>query len=72
MTYRFAAFLPLLLAGCSQPVALPEAGPLTRAATPNTAQPAPAGPTVDYTARAITEPEDWRQLNDAQAPGGSS
>lgn len=72
MTFRFAAVLPLLLAGCTQPVALPEVGFLTRAAAPYPAPPAPAGPTVAYTPRPITEPGDWRQLNDAQAPGGSS
>ena len=72
MTFRFAAVLPLLLAGCTQPVTLPEAGPLTRSTAPYTAPPAPAGPIVVYTARPITEPGDWRQLNDAQAPGGSS
>jgi hypothetical protein len=72
MTFRFAALVPLLLAGCTQPAELPEPGLLTRAASPYTAQPAPAGPAVGYRARPITEPGDWRQLNDAQAPGGSS
>lgn len=72
MTIRFAALLPLMLAGCSVPAALPEAGLMTRAASPETAQPASAGPVVSYTARPISEPEDWRKLNDAQAPGGSS
>lgn len=72
MTFRFAAVLPLLLAGCTQPVPLPDAGALTRAAAASSARPAPAGPTVAYTPRPITEPGDWRQLNDAQAPGGSS
>ncbi len=71
MTFRFAAVLPLLLAGCTQPAALPESGLLTRAAAPYSAPPAPTGPTVAYTPRPITEPGDWRQLNDAQAPGGS-
>lgn len=72
MNLKFAAVLPLALAGCTQPVALPVAGPLTQAATPELYTSAPPGPPVVYTHRDITEPMDWRQLNDAQAPGGSS
>lgn len=72
MNLKYAALVPLALAGCTQPVALPLAGPLTRAALPETHTPAPAAPPVVYTHREITEPGDWRQLNDAQAPGGSS
>lgn len=72
MTIRFAAVLPLILAGCTLPAALPEAGPMTRAAAPETARPAPDGPVLSYTARPISEPEDWRKLNDAQTSGEAS
>ncbi|SMX49913.1 hypothetical protein [Maliponia aquimaris] len=72
MKLRYAALVPLVLAGCTQPAALPEAGPLTRAAIPDLNAAAPPGPHVVYTHREIAEPMDWRQLNDAQAPGGSS
>ena len=72
MKYRFAALLPLALAGCAQPLALPEAGALIRAADPSTATAAQPGPSVGYTAYPIAEPLDWQQLNDAQAPGGGT
>jgi hypothetical protein len=66
MTFRFAAFLPLALAGCAQPLALPDARGLTRAADPVATFAAPAGPAVAYSGYRITEPMDWRLLNDAQ------
>ncbi|WP_335947700.1 hypothetical protein [Salipiger bermudensis] len=72
MKTLFAAAVPLLLAGCAEPVALPVAGSLTRAASPDTFTPAPSGPAMNYTAHSIAEPADWRQLNDAQAPGAGS
>lgn len=72
MSYRFAALLPLALAGCAGPLALPDASTLIRAADPSVTTPAPSGPRVDYTAHPIAEPMDWRQLNDAQAPGGGT
>ena len=72
MKIFLAAAVPLALAGCSQPFEPPLAAPLTRAADPMTARPASAGPVVTHTSRAIETPEDWRRLNDAQAPGGSS
>lgn len=72
MKFCFAAVVPLLLAGCTPPAALPESGSLTRAADPVFASPVPDGPIVQFTARAITEPADWRKVNDAQAPGGGS
>ncbi|MFZ7094319.1 hypothetical protein [Primorskyibacter sp. 2E233] len=72
MKYRFAALVPLALAGCTEPLALPEASAFVRAADPHLVDVAPPGPTVSYTALPITEPLDWRQLNDAQAPGGGT
>lgn len=67
-----AAVVPLALAGCAQPFEPPTAASLTLAASPDGLRPAPSGPVVQHTARPITEPTDWRRLNDAQAPGGSS
>lgn len=72
MKIFFAVAVPLVLAGCAEPVALPVAGPLTRAASPDTFAPAPSGPAMNYTAHRGAEPADWRQLNDAQAPGAGS
>ena len=71
MKILIAAVVPLALAGCAPPV-LPTVSPLTRAADPAMTRAAPPGPTVIHTARPLAEPEDWRRLNDAQAPGGSS
>lgn len=67
-----AAAVPLALAGCAQPDALPLATPFLSAADPGLAYSAPAGPEVIHTRRSIEEPGDWRRLNDAQAPGGTS
>lgn len=72
MKILLAAAVPLALAGCSQPFEPPLAAPLTRAADPATARVAPPGPNIMHTSRSIEAPVDWRQLNDAQAPGGSS
>lgn len=72
MKVILAALVPLALAGCTQPVSLPAPGPLTRAAAPEAAHPAPAGPPVVYTSHPLADPEDWRGLNDAQAPGGGA
>lgn len=72
MKFRFAATLPLALAGCVQPPALPEPTPLTRAAAPDAMLVVPAALIVQHVPRPLTEPADWRRLNDAQAPGGSS
>ncbi|WP_170108017.1 hypothetical protein [Donghicola tyrosinivorans] len=56
------------------PLALapPEDGALTRATDPSIISPAPSGPSVGYVHQHIKEPMDWRQLNDAQAPGGGT
>ncbi|MCA0920666.1 hypothetical protein [Pseudooceanicola nanhaiensis] len=72
MKFLIAASVPLALAGCALPDAPPVASPLTRAADPVVAGPAPSGPPVLHTSRGIAAPEDWRNLNDAQAPGGAS
>ncbi len=72
MKFLLAAAVPLALAGCAQPFEPPLAAPLTRAADPMTARAAPSGPAVAHTSRPIEAPGDWRQLNDAQGPGGSS
>lgn len=72
MKIPFAAGLPLLVAACTALPELDTAPALTAPALQTPVGAAHAGPTVDYTARSITEPGDWRQLNDAQAPGGGS
>ena len=72
MKILFAAAVPFVLASCAQTPALPDPASLIQAADPSTARVAPPGPTVTYHSRPIAEPEDWRQLNDRQAPGGSS
>ncbi|CAN0145155.1 MAG: hypothetical protein CMF72_25565 [Mameliella sp.] len=72
MKYRFAALVPLALAGCAKPLVLPDGGALVRAADPKLVAPMPPGPSVAYKAHAISEPLDWRQLNDAQAPGSGT
>ena len=72
MKIMFAALVPLVLAGCTAPYVPPAETAFIRAAEPATAMPAPPGPVVAHTSRSIAEPEDWRRLNDAQAPGGSS
>ncbi|MBR9851883.1 MAG: hypothetical protein GYB27_21155 [Rhodobacteraceae bacterium] len=72
MKILLAATLPLTLLGCTQPFEPPAVTPLIRATDPNIVKSAAPGPSVVHTSRPIVEPEDWRQLNDAQAPGGSS
>lgn len=72
MKFLFAAIVPLALGGCAQPTTPTDSSPLIRAADPELTEAAPSGPAVIHTSRAIMEPADWRQLNDAQAPGGSS
>ena len=67
-----AAFLPLLVAGCT-PVAEHSRPPQHIAAAPAVApvpQASPA-PALIHTRHEITDPVDWRSLNDAQAPEGS-
>ncbi|MEC7765100.1 MAG: hypothetical protein VX874_24555 [Pseudomonadota bacterium] len=72
MRLFLAAAMPLVLAGCDKPFEPPLAAPLIRAADPATAVMMPSGPTVVHTSRPIAAPEDWRRLNDAQAPGSAS
>lgn len=64
-----AAIVPLLAAGCAPVDRLPSAPALIAPADPATARPAPPGPAVAYSAHEITEPGDWRGLNDAQSGG---
>jgi hypothetical protein len=65
MKFRIAAMLPLGLAACAQLDPLP-AG--TEDAVPvSVLSRAPAAPTVSYGGYQVTEPADWRGVNDAQA-----
>lgn len=75
MPIKLMAALPLVLAACAAPAVLPDARELGLEATELTApRGRAAGGTLfpDYTPHAVTRPEDWRRLNDAQAPGGAS
>lgn len=62
-----AAF-PLLAAACAPlpPLDMPPP-PVADAAGPVSV--APAGPTVNYTARRVMEPADWTTLNSQQIEG---
>ena len=69
-TFVFAA-LPLTLAACAAPAPLPDAAAFIAAM--NTAvmtTPRPHDVLVGFQPRPVTSPEDWRELNDRQAPGG--
>lgn len=64
MKLRIAAVLPLGLVACAQldplPVGSAEAVPAPASS------PAPEAPTVAYENYRVTDPADWRGLNDAQ------
>lgn len=67
-----AAFLPLLVAGCAPVGELsrpPQLVAAADAAVP--VPPASPAPALIHTRHEITDPADWRSLNDAQAPEGS-
>lgn len=59
-----AALVPLALAACSPLAPLPLGAEQISSAAGSA--PAPAGPTVDYAGYRVTEPADWRGVNDAQ------
>lgn len=69
MRTLFAASLPLIAAACASYADLPLASPISAAADPVAVAPAEPGPTVNYSPQDITEPGDWRSLNDAQSEG---
>lgn len=75
MPIKLMAALPLVLAACAAPAVLPQPRDLSlEAADPSAPRGRAAGGTLfpDYTPHAVTRPEDWRRINDAQAPGGAS
>ncbi|GHF49613.1 hypothetical protein [Seohaeicola zhoushanensis] len=62
-----AALLPLLAAACGPLAELSLPAPLAAAADPVAGvRAATTGPNVRHTPRPITDPGDWRSLNDAQ------
>lgn len=75
MRLTFMVVLPLVLAACSAPSALPDQDGLgLQAAQPGAARGTAAVGQLfpDYTPRKVTEPGDWQQLNGDQAPQGAS
>jgi len=67
-----AALLPLLVAGCAPVDELARPPQLVAAADAVVpVPPASPAPTLVFTPRAVTDPADWRSLNNAQAPEGS-
>jgi len=65
MNIRFAALLPLGLAACAPLDPLPLGAEGIAAAS--VAAQAPTVPAVSYGGYRVTEPADWRGVNDAQA-----
>ena len=65
MKFRIAAMLPLGLAACAQLDPLPVGS--TDAAPVPALSPAPVAPAVSYGGYQVTDPADWRGVNDAQA-----
>ncbi|UWQ19744.1 hypothetical protein [Jannaschia sp. M317] len=70
MTLRLAALMPLALAGCAAATPLPPASLMAPAASPAAPVMAPKTLTMRDTPATLTEPGDWRDLNDAQSPAG--
>ena len=70
MLFRIsAAVLPLAMGACAQSVPLPQAGAVAPAAvTSSIASPLPSVE-LAYTPRPVTDPANWRAVNDASAPG---
>lgn len=71
MSFRLmAAMLPLAVAACAQSVPLPQPSAFAPAIHPTRiATPMPSVQLV-YTPRPVTDPANWRAVNDGQAPGG--
>lgn len=68
-----AACLPLAVGACAQAVSLPTAESVSAANVPSSASlTAQTIVGVEYTPRDVTEPANWRDLNDAQSPSGGS
>jgi hypothetical protein len=70
MLFRIsAAFLPLAVGACAQSVQLPPADTIAPAAVPSSIAPPLPSVGLAYTSRAVTDPANWRELNDARASG---
>jgi hypothetical protein len=71
MTLRLAALAPLALAGCAAAAPLPPAALMAPAASPALPVVAPKTLAMRDTPATLTEPGDWRGLNDGQSPAGA-
>ncbi|SEM80426.1 hypothetical protein [Palleronia pelagia] len=72
MTFRLAATVPFLLAGCAPLPDLPQSAAFIGPADTRATGTAPTEPVLSYQPRRVEAPADWRRLNDRQAPGGGS
>lgn len=72
MKLSIAALLPLALAACAASEPLTDVGLLTAPANSVETAAPPLTPSLfaGFTARAVTEPGDWRAVNDSQSPAG--
>ena len=69
MLYRYsAALLPLAVGACAQAVTLPEVGAIAPAFSAAPIAAPVASVDLAYTPRDVTDPANWRELNDAQGP----
>lgn len=64
-----AAVLPLAVSACAQAIPLPYPSAVAPAIASTTVTPLPSVQLV-HTPRTVTDPADWRGVNDGQAPGG--
>ena len=71
MTIAMVA-IPLVLSGCASTTPPDVLASNTPAAIPGVAPLRHQSPLADYNPRLAVGPKPWRELNDAQAPGGRS
>ena len=68
MKILLAALMPLVAVACTPLAPLPSVSALTAPAdAARNAPHARSGPVVAYDAYRVTDPSDWRKVNDAQA-----
>ncbi len=65
-----AALLPLAVGACAQSGPLPQPGAIAPAIVPTSVTTPMPSVQLVYTARPVTDPANWRAVNDGQAPGG--
>lgn len=64
-----AAVLPLALGACAQAIVLPRAEDVAPASLATASASVVPAVNVVHTVRPVTEPSDWQEVNDSQAPG---